>query len=48
MLANHLQRIAVLLPAARLKEMQKLEIWIEHDHPDINTEPGPIIPERAG
>ena len=29
MLANHLQRIAVLMPEDRLRDMQKLEIWIE-------------------
>lgn len=44
MLGNHLQRIAVLMPPDRLAEMRRLEIWIEHDHPDINTEPGPYHP----
>lgn len=44
MLANHLQRIAVLMPAKRLAEMRKLEIWIEHDHPFLNVEPGPYHP----
>ena len=43
-LANHLQRIAILVPGPRLKELQNLEIWIEHDHPDINVEPGPYHP----
>jgi len=43
MLGNHLQRIAILMPKERLKEMRKLEIWIEHDHA-INTEPGPYHP----
>jgi hypothetical protein len=34
MLANHLQRIAILMPTEeRLAEMKKLEIWIERDHP---------------
>jgi dipeptidyl-peptidase-4 len=33
MLANHLQRIAILVPDDRLAKMQKLEIWIEHQHP---------------
>jgi hypothetical protein len=47
MLANHLQRIAVLMPIDRLKEMRKLEIWIEHDHPKINVEPGPYHPGAA-
>jgi len=44
MLANHLQRIAILMPEDRLQEMRRLEIWIEHDHPDINVEPGPYHP----
>ncbi|MDG2122272.1 MAG: hypothetical protein P8J87_01150 [Verrucomicrobiales bacterium] len=44
MLANHLQRIAVLMPEPRLKEVRTLELWIEHDHPDINVEPGPYHP----
>ena len=44
MLANHLQRINVLMPEERLEEMHQLEIWIEHDHPDINVEPGPYHP----
>ena len=44
MLANHLQRIAILMPKDRLEEMRKLELWIEHDHPDINVEPGPYHP----
>jgi len=45
MLANHLQRIAILMPEDRLKEMRKLEIWIEHDHPELNVEPGPYHPD---
>jgi hypothetical protein len=45
MLANHLQRIALLMPEDRLEEMRKLEIWIEHDHPEINVEPGPYHPD---
>jgi hypothetical protein len=44
MLANHLQRIAILIPEDRLKQLRTLEIWIEHDHPDINVEPGPYHP----
>jgi len=44
MLASHLQRIAILLPEDRLAKMRKLEIWIEHDHPEINVEPGPYHP----
>ena len=37
MLANHLQRIAILMPEDRLEKMQKLEIWIEHDHPELGA-----------
>ena len=32
MLANHLQRIKILVPAEPLAKMQTLEIWIEHSH----------------
>lgn len=45
MLANHLQRIAILMPEYRLKEMRTLGIWIEYDHPKINVEPGPYHPD---
>lgn len=44
MLANHLQRIKVLVPEPRLKDLQTVGIWIEHDHPEINVEPGPYHP----
>ncbi len=37
MLANHLQRIKILVPAEPLKKMQALEIWIEHDNPKLNS-----------
>lgn len=37
MLANHLQRIAILMPEDRLKEMRTLEIWIEHHHPELGS-----------
>ena len=37
MLANHLERIAILLPEDRLRKMQKLEIWIEHHHPTLGA-----------
>lgn len=37
MLANHLQRIAILLPEDRLAKMQKLEIWIEYHHPTLGS-----------
>jgi len=35
MLANHLQRIAILMPEEQLAKMRKLEIWIEHHHPTL-------------
>ena len=35
MLANHLERIAILLPKQQLAKMRKLEIWIEHHHPTL-------------
>ncbi|MFT7302107.1 MAG: hypothetical protein ACI8UZ_000944 [Akkermansiaceae bacterium] len=44
MLASHLQRIAIVIPEDRLKQLQTLEIWIEHDHLGINVEPGPYHP----
>ena len=37
MLANHLQRICILLPKKRLDEMKKMEIWLEHQHPELST-----------
>ena len=37
MLANHLQRIAILLPDEQLAKMQKLQIWIEHHHPTLGA-----------
>ena len=37
MLANHLQRIAILLPEEQLAKMRKLEIWIEHHHPTLGA-----------
>lgn len=35
MLANHLQRICILLPEEPLAKMKKMEIWVEHDHPEL-------------
>jgi dipeptidyl-peptidase-4 len=35
MLANHLQRIAILVPEDRLAKMRKLEFWIEHRHAEL-------------
>ena len=37
MLANHLQRIAIFMPAEQLKTMRTLEIWIEHHHPTLGN-----------
>lgn len=37
MLANHLQRVAILLPEEQLARMRKLEIWIEHHHPTLGA-----------
>ena len=34
-LANHLQRIAFILPADRLKRIQQCKIWMEVDNPLI-------------
>ncbi len=35
MLANHLQRISILLLEEELAQMKKMEIWIEHQHPEL-------------
>ena len=35
MFANHLQRIKILIPAASLAKLQKIEFWIEHNHPRL-------------
>jgi len=45
MLANHLQRIVILMPEKPLAKMRKVGIWIEYDHPEINVEPGPYHPD---
>jgi dipeptidyl-peptidase-4 len=37
MLANHLQRIRILVPAAPLAKLQTIEIWIEQDHPRLKS-----------
>lgn len=47
MLTSHLQRIAIMIPQDRLKQLQTLGIWIEHDHPEINVEPGPYHPDAG-
>jgi hypothetical protein len=35
MLADHLNRIAILMPKDRLKRLRTLEIWIERRHPTL-------------
>ena len=35
MLANHLQRIEILLPEEPLKKVRKMEIWMEQGHPEL-------------
>ncbi len=35
MLANHLQRIAILVPEEPLAKLRKVEFWIEHAHPEL-------------
>jgi dipeptidyl-peptidase-4 len=35
MLANHLQRIAILMPEKQLAALRELEIWIERGHPEL-------------
>lgn len=37
MLANHLQRIRILVPEGPLERMRRLEIWIEHSHPTLKS-----------
>ncbi len=37
MLANHLQRIAILVPEEQLAKMRKLEIWIEYHHSTLGA-----------
>jgi hypothetical protein len=37
MLANHLQRIIILMPEKQLAELQKIGIWIEHKHPELSS-----------
>jgi dipeptidyl-peptidase-4 len=37
MLANHLQRIAILIPEKPLREMRKLGIRIEYDNPELKN-----------
>ncbi len=37
MLANHLQRIRILVPPEPLAALQKVGIWIEHSHPTLKA-----------
>ena len=37
MLANHLQRIKILIPDESLKKLQEVEIWIEWRHPELSA-----------
>jgi len=37
MLANHLQRIAILIPEKQLGELRKVEFWVEHAHPELGA-----------
>jgi len=37
MLANHLQRISILLPEGPLAKMKEMEIWLEHEHPELSA-----------
>lgn len=37
MLGDHLNRITILMPEDRLKELHTLEIWIEHRHPILGA-----------
>jgi len=36
MLANHLQRIAILVPNEQLTKLRTIEFWIEYAHPQLN------------
>ena len=37
MLANHLERLTILMPEKQLGELRKLEIFIEHSHPELGN-----------
>jgi hypothetical protein len=37
MLANHLQRIKILVPGPKLEQLQAVELWIEHNHPRLKA-----------
>ena len=49
MLANHLQRIAILVPHEQLKKLQTIELWIEYSHPQLGAmqyHPNPKMANR--
>lgn len=35
MLANHLQRVQILVPETALKELRRVEFWIDYRHPSL-------------
>lgn len=37
MLANHLQRIIILMPEKQLANLRKVGIWLEHKHPELDN-----------
>lgn len=37
MLANHLQRIKILVPTEPLEKLRTIELWIEHSHPKLKA-----------
>jgi len=37
LLANHLQRIIILMPEQQLADLRKIGIWIEHKHPELGN-----------
>jgi hypothetical protein len=37
MLANHLERIAILMPGKQLADLRKMEIFVEHSHPELSA-----------
>lgn len=37
MLANHLQRIIILMPEQQLTDLRKIGIWLEHKHPELGA-----------
>ena len=37
MLANHLERLTILMPEKQLAALRKMEIFIEHSHPELKN-----------